>query len=235
MTINEQLMTACIEKLAGEGIEAFISNDGEAGAPALRVPRFEDNNGLLSQTIIFGFISCKLDSAKRKGLQMKHPVTQAPYDIYCYDPDSVEESPDATDLMVWSFNDGATFDWTGLSLGDAGWWDGWELEDCDHLDQRIAFLAYLMSYELIELPAVAPLTLDELRTAAVDEQSQGNKGIFCHSVNPNDSWHLQVDPSGALVMHMSNADKVLPIQALHFDEAGRLVIEGHVVLTRATL
>lgn len=235
MTINQQLTAACIEKLSAEGIESFISDEGEDGGPVLRVPRLEDGNGLLCQTTIYGFISCKLDGAKLQGLQMNHPLTGTPYDIYCYDPDTIEQRPDAADLLVWSFNDGATFDWTGLSLGDAGWWDGWELDDCDQLDQRIAFLAYLLSYEVIDLPAVTPLTLEELRLVTTREQLAGNKGLYCSSVRPADSWFLQVNPCGSLVMLMSNADTVLPITADHIDEAGRLVINGHFALTRSTI
>lgn len=235
MITSDQLIASCIERLASEGIEAFAdNNDGDADSPTLRVPRLEDQNGLLCQTIIYGFISCKLAGNKHKGLRIKHPVTGAPYDIYCYDPDCLEDSPDAADLMVWSVTDDTVFDWTNLSLGDAGWFDGWELTDCDHLEQRVAFLTYLMSYEIIDLPKVEPLTLDELKRVATAEQAKGNKGRFCFARRPNDSWHLQVDPSGSLVMLMSNAEKVLPITAEHIDEAGRLVIDDHVALTRAT-
>ncbi|MPQ71479.1 hypothetical protein [Pseudomonas sp. MWU12-2323] len=156
MITNEQLITFCVEKLAAEGIPAFATTaPANNDAPMLRVPRLENDRELLCQARIFNFISCKLDGQKRKGFRVNHPVTGALCDIYCYDPESSKESPGAIDLMVWSANVGATFDWTGLYAGDDGWCDGWEMDVNDNLDQRIAFLASLMSYEVIDLPKVA--------------------------------------------------------------------------------
>ena len=156
MTTNEKLIVFCIEKLAAEGVPAFVTTDpANNDAPVLRVPRLENERESLCQMRIFGFISCKLDGQKRKGFRVNHPVTGAPCDIYCYDPDSLEESPDASDLMVWSTNVGTTFDWTGLHHGEADWCDGWEMEGCEKLDRRVAFLASLMSYEVIDLPKLA--------------------------------------------------------------------------------
>jgi hypothetical protein len=234
MNNNYELLAFCIEKLTAEGIDYVLTSDpANKKPPVLRVPRLETRSELLCQTIIFGFISCKLDGNKRKGVRMNHPVTGAMYDIYCYSPDSLEESPDAIDLMVWTANAGAKFDWKDLSHGDAGWSDGWELEGCEHLDQRLAFLAYLMSYEVIDLPEATPLTLEELRTVAAASQAEGGKGVYCYGPDPDHNW-LHLDEKGELVLSMTSSSKVLHITENHIDDKGRLVIDGKIVLTSST-
>jgi hypothetical protein len=235
MNTNQALIDFCVEKLKAEQIEAsVIIHSADPDCPRISVPRMEDHKGLLSQFFINGFISCKLDGNKRKGFATKHPVTGEIYDIYVYDPDSEYEHPDASEIMSWSAHEGTQFDWTNLSLGDAEWLDGWELTGCEHLEQRPAFLAYLLSYEVIDLPEIAPLTIPELKQIAASEMASGKRGRFCHSINPNDNWHLQVTPTGELVLLQSNREQPLHINRDHIDSRGRLVIDGHIALTRST-
>lgn len=236
MTIAaQQMIAACIEKLKAEGIHAFMGVDPENAANSvLRVPSLENDAGDICQMRVYGYISCKLEGQKLKGLLMRHPLSAQPYDIYCYDPESPNVSPDASDLMFWSTHEDAAFDWTDLCLGDCGWDNGWELMDCEDIDQRLAFLSYLSSCEIIDLPEPEHLTIDELRAIAASEVSKGKTGRFCYSPNPSDSWHLKLDEAGELVMNRSESDQLLKVTADHIDEQGRLVIAGHVVLTRST-
>lgn len=231
----EEMIVACIEKLQAEGIQAFAGADPDNAANSvLRAPSLENVGGYICQMRVFGYLSSKLEGQKHKGLLMRHPVTGQSYDIYCYDPDSLEVIPDASDLMVWSFNEGAVFDWTGLSLGDAGWDNGWELMECEGIDQRLAFLTYLTTCEVIDLPAPAHLTIDELRTVAASEVNKGKAGRSCYAPNPSNNWVLALDAAGNLVMIKSESEHQVLVSAEHIDEHGRLVIDGHVVLTRST-
>ncbi|NVL49958.1 hypothetical protein F2S72_09420 [Pseudomonas syringae pv. actinidiae] len=231
----QEMIVACIAKLKAEGIPAFLGADPENAANAvLRAPSLENEAGDICRMRVFGYLSCKLNGQKLKGLLMRHPVTGEPYDIYCYDPDSLFDSPDAGDLMVWSTYEGAAFDWTDLSAGDSGWDNGWELVDCEDIEQRLAFLTYLSTCELIDLPEPEHLTISELRAVAASEISKGKAGRFCYAPDPNDNWHLALNASGELVMSMRGTQDPLVVTAEHIDESGRLVIDGHVVLSRST-
>lgn len=236
MTITtKEMITACIQKLQAEGIRAFMGADPDDAANAvLHAPALQDDTGAICRMRVFGYLSCKLNGQKRKGLLMRHPVTGEKYDIYCYDPESPEASPDASDLMVWSYHEDAEFDWTDLSLGDAGWDNGWELLDCEHIDQRLAFLTYLTTCEMIDLPEPEPLTISELRAVAASEASEGKAGRFCYAPNPSNEWYLKLDAAGDLVLSMSESQQLMKITSEHIDEQGRLVIDGHVVLSRST-
>ncbi|HDS1721631.1 hypothetical protein NPS53_08975 [Pseudomonas putida] len=236
MTVTtEEMIAACIAKLQAEGINAFMGADPEnEGNQVLLAPSLQNSAGDICQMRVYGYLSCKLNCQKRKGLMMRHPVSGEPYDIYVYDPESREDSPDASELMVWSVHEGHPFDWTELSLGDAGWDNGWELIECDHIEQRLAFLSYLTTCEVIDLPEPEPLTVEELREVAASEISKGNAGRFCYAPIPSNQWHLKLDAAGELVMSMSESQQLLKITAEHIDAQGRLVIDGHVVLTRST-
>lgn len=122
MTVTtEEMIAACIAKLQAEGINAFMGADPEnEGNQVLLAPSLQNSAGDICQMRVYGYLSCKLNCQKRKGLMMRHPVSGEPYDIYVYDPESREDSPDASELMVWSVHEGHPFDWTELSLGDAG-------------------------------------------------------------------------------------------------------------------
>lgn len=236
MTITtQQMIASCIEKLKAEGIHAFMGADpDDATNSVLRAPSIENDAGEICQMRVYGYISCKLEGQKLKGLLMRHPLSGDPYDIYCYDPDSPNDAPDASDLMVWSNHEEAAFDWTDLSLGDSGWDNGWELVDCEDIDQRLAFLSYLSTCEIIDLPEPEHLTIDELRAIAASEVNNGKTGRFCYSPNPSNYWHLKLNEAGELVMNRSESHEPLKVTAEHIDEQGRLVIAGHVVLTRST-
>ena len=237
MTVTtEEMIAICIAKLKSEGIDAFMGADPENEAnTVLLAPSLQNPAGEICQMRVYGYLSCKLGGQKRKGLLMRHPVSGAPYDIYCYDSlESVQEAPDASELMVWSVHDGHPFDWTELSIGDAGWDNGWELLDCEHIEQRLAFLTYLSTCEMIDLPDPKPLTVDELRSIASSEISKGEPGRFCYAPNPSNQWHLKLDDAGDLVMSMSESQQQTKITAEHFDAQGRLVINGHIALTRST-
>jgi hypothetical protein len=60
----------------------------------------ENESGSLRQLRVFGFISCKLNGQKLKGLRANHPFAGVLNDIYCYDPESLKGTPDAGDGMV---------------------------------------------------------------------------------------------------------------------------------------
>lgn len=232
---NQEMIVAAIEKLHAGGVRAFMGADPESAANSvMRAPSLENEAGDICRMRVFGYLSCKLNGQKLKGLLMRHPVTGQPYDIYCYDPDSLEASPDASDLMVWSTHEEAAFDWTDLSIGDSGWDNGWELVECEGIEQRLAFLTYLASCEIIDLPEPENLTIDELRSVAASEANKGKIGRFCYAPNPSNDWHLKLDEAGELVMHMSESAQSLKVTADHIDSQGRLVIDGHVALSRST-
>lgn len=241
MKSANEVVESLIAKLAAEGIEAFATvvdtDDITEGEPTIRVPVWENDKGDLSRNAVYGFIHTKLQGERRKGFQCKLPATGDNFDLYCYDPDEDGELKHHH-LMTWNTGEPFDrFDWTGVVMGDdVAWYDGWEMYDCDELVQRVAFLASLLDCEIVDLPPVRPLSRQELsdKLKALLAMPYPDH-ISCCSSNPNSLSALRFDQDGNLVIWQQFDDSLTMVKDEHFDEKGRLVIDGHVFLTRAMI
>lgn len=236
MTTNATLQEYCLTRLNEEGLEAFAEPDSDfPEETVLRVPALEcERHNGLSYKAVMAFIHGKLQGNPLKGLRGKHPVSGVDYDIYCYDPDVDGRELVASDVCVWSiYSNKDTFDWTELASDDSGWSDGWFFYDSEHLEQRLVYLASVLSYQLFDLPAPAPLTLEELCSLAKNPRDK--RGVYCRPPKgTNKPWWLRLGTAGELVLHKCNGDTAV-ITAENFDAKGRLVIDGRVGLTRAMM
>lgn len=234
MQIQDQINSTCIAQLAREGFTAFFEYE-EDGTPLIRVPELEESEYNLDRMAVFAFIHGKLQGQRGKGLRVKTPITGEHRDIYCYHPDiDAGKALEASDLVVWSALCGGVFDWTQLIDDSAGWGDGWDMPDCDELEQRSAFLSSLLDYEIIDLPAYAPLSLQELLEEALELKHQGAYWRGCTSTLPGERWYIALNEVDQLIILNRDTGWQLPLREDHIDAKGRLVVDGHVALTRAT-
>lgn len=234
MHLQDQINSTCIAQLAREGFRAFFEYEAD-GTPVIRVPDLEVNEHSLDRMAVFAFIHSKLQGQRNKGLLVKTPITGEHRDIYCYHPDIASSKVlEASDLVVWSALSGGVFDWTELIDDDAAWADGWDMPDCEELEQRSAFLCSLLDYEVIDLPAYAPLTLQELREEALELKHRGVCWRGCASPIRGERWYIALNDADQVIILNRDSGWHLPLREDHIDAMGRLVVDGHVALTRAT-
>jgi hypothetical protein len=100
--------------------------------------------------------------------------------------------------------------------------------------QRSAFLSSLLDYEVIDLPAYAPLTLQELREEALELKHRGVCWRGCTSPVRGERWYIALNDADQLIILNRVSGWHLPLREDHIDAMGRLVVDGHVALTRAT-
>ncbi|MPQ71478.1 hypothetical protein [Pseudomonas sp. MWU12-2323] len=240
MKTEQELIDYCLARLAAEGIEAFtemeLDVDGEECGIRVRVPTWECNNEelTLSRKAIYDFIHAKL-----AGLPLKGFVASAPglsfVDVYCYDQASVDEGKTLgrSDVMFWGV--GAQLDkfcWAELVEGDdSAWWDGWEApSELFFASNRLATLAAVLNCQVVDLPPVEPLTRLELIERL--KHLQPHEGIICLSEDKNDRWELHRNTDGELFLHKRKEGSMTPIHDEHFDDKGRLVLDGFVIMHR---
>lgn len=240
MKTEQEFIDYCLTRLAAEGIEAFTEverdEDGEECGIRVRVPAWECNNEelTLSRKAIYEFIHAKLAGQPLKGFVASAPGPSF-LDVYCYYPASVDDGKtlDRWDVMIWSV--GATLDkfcWTELVEGDdSAWWDGWDTpSELFFVSKRLATLATVLTYQIVDLPPVEPLTRHELIERL--KQLQPKEGIICLSEDMNDRWELRLSAEGELFLHKRKEGSMTPIHDEHFDENGRLVLDGFVIMHR---
>jgi hypothetical protein len=124
------------------------------------------------------------------------------------------------------------FSWEEAIEGDdSAWSNGWEMGgELAQISSRVANLASILNFELKELPAPKPFTVEEF----IDhlKKTSSRSGIFCHGPDHNNRWELRLSDEGALVLHMVKENTDTPITAEHIDDKGRLVFDGRVILHR---
>jgi len=225
-----ELMQEVIDKLAAEGVEAFIeprsSDDDEHHEVVLRVPAWEANDQL-SRKAVYEFIHTKLASNPAKGFVANGKDYR---DIYCYDPSVADEGKelDCWDLMVWTGGDTTPFDYRELVIGDdSAWDDGWEVSFEGSKNQRLANLWLVVHYEIIDLPAVPALS-EPMLIELLQLRGMGAE-LFCFGPDLNDRWHLRLS-DGRLVLHKASDNSLTPITQDNFDDKGRLVMDGKVLM-----
>lgn len=233
-----------IAKLAAEGIHAFVVTRESMGEDfddncesefVLRVPAWENKDHCLSREAVYQFIHTKL--AGRGGKGFLAAIPEIGYsDVYCYYPLALDTGKELNCWNVMVSCCGATlenFSWEEIVEGDdSAWWDGWDRPaKFERLPQRVATLAILLSYEIVDLPPVNPLTEQEL-IEELKKPAYATSGLFCHSTDHNERWSLRLSPAGTLVLHKAGDDSLTPITAENFDGKGGLVLGGHMLMHR---
>lgn len=232
------VMQEIIAKLAAEGIEASIETRKDADdlpeIEWLRVPSWENSEGGLCRKAVYAFLHSKLASQPGKGFVASSPLSTN-VDVYCYYPPSVEQEGrelSCWDIMVWGVGAGLeNFKWEELVEGDdSAWWDGWDMmPEFDYLDKRVANLWNLLNYQIIDMPAVPPLTHSEL--VGILKDSTTRDELFCHGPDYKDRWSLRLAENDQLVVHSALQNTVTPITEANFDK-GRVVLDGRVLMHR---
>lgn len=145
-------------KLRLHGIEASLTCDESTdGEVVLSAPQLEGADGLLSQPRIYRLISGILEDHSNSGLQIKNPLTGKVAGIFCFHPDTFMPSPDGADVEFWPAKGRSAFSWSELVGRSDDWIDGWELEGCESIGQRVAFLSAVLDGEVVSLPPYLPL------------------------------------------------------------------------------
>lgn len=241
---EQELTQEIIAKLAAEGVEAFVvtresmgedfDNGGESEF-VLRVPAWEDKERCLSREAVYEFIHSKLASQGGKGFVAAMPEVDYS-DVYCYYPLALDTGKELNCWNVMVSCCGATpenFSWEEIVEGDdAAWWDGWDTpHGLDHVAKRVAALAILLNYQIVDLAPIKPLTEQEL----IDElkkPANAINGLYCNSTKCNDRWSMRLSPAGTLVLHKPSDDSLTPITAENFDGKGGVVLNGHMLMHR---
>lgn len=149
---------AVAAKLKLHGIEATLACDESTdGEVMLSVPQLECADGLLSQPRIYRFISGILEDHSNSGLQIKNPLNGEVAGIFCFHPDTFMPSPDGADVEFWPAKGRNAFSWSELVDKSDAWIDGWELDGCESIGQRVAFLSAVLEGDVVSLPAYLPL------------------------------------------------------------------------------
>lgn len=231
MTTELELAKTCIASLASEGVEAHLTYD-DAGNARLRVPAWEAVDGDLCWRTVFAYIHRKLGGDPRNGLVLKTPNSSV-VEVFTYDPRTTEDGLPvcADDLLHWGYGKSVDeFDWEEVRQPDENVWeDGYDAHaDLAHVSQRVGFLSTLLNNEIVELPAVEPLTRQDLLDAIHNWPS----GIFCNSRKPSELLTMLVSAEGQLVVRKKSDGSLTPITDDDFDKHGRVVFEGEVILHR---
>lgn len=241
MKTEQEFIDFCLARLAAEGIEAFQEmekdENGEECGMRVRVPLWEndDDERSLSFKAIYSFIHGKLEVQHAKGFQVTAPGL-APVEVYCYYPPHVESGKelDMWDIRIWNVEGTLdNFDWTEIIEGDeaTSWWDGWDAPlELFFVSQRHANLATFLNYQIVDLPAVPPLSRQEL--VDILKKRGGPDYISCLSPDNMTVWPLRLTRAGELLLHKPDHEAVTVIKDKHFDERGRMVVDGNVALHR---
>ncbi len=231
MKVQCPITIVVLGKLKKHGIECYMEiPENEFRTPWLRVPPLEAKNCLLSRDAIYAFIHKQLAGDRRKGFACTD-VQGRFLDLYCYNPDV--ETTEQSGILIWNAGapDLECFDWTGLIEGDdSAWHDGWDVVDQGDLSDRVAFLAGLLNFKIVDLPPVKPLTLEELGTL-----TSTARGPYLYGPDLNSAWVLRVKESGELYIYKTGTGETVDVLPEHIDAKGRLVVDGHVLLTRSLL
>lgn len=239
MKDEQKFIDFCLSRLAAEGIEAFTEmelKDGEEVDLRIRVPAWECDNEekTLCRDAIYAFIHSKLAGQPYKGFSAAAPGL-AEVDVYAYHPTAIDAGETLSQLHLGVWGIGAKlelFEWTEMVEGDdSAWWDGWEFPGNLHfISQRLTNLAAVLNFTIVDLPAVSPLTRLEL----VDRlKAQGPlDSITCLSPDHNDQWCLRLNAEGELHLHKKIDGSSILIGDEHFDDKGRLVLDGFVTMHR---
>ncbi|HBP1602117.1 TPA: hypothetical protein L5U90_003217 [Pseudomonas aeruginosa] len=146
-----------VAKLYLRGIESTITCDEcTDGEVMLSVPQLEDANGMLSQPCIYRLISEFLEDHINSGLQIRNPVSDEVVGIFCFHPDTFMPSSDGADVEFWPAKGGNAFSWSALVGLSDDWCEGWELDGCELIGQRLAFLYAVLMGEVVSLPPYRP-------------------------------------------------------------------------------
>lgn len=149
---------AVTAKLQLHGIETTLTCDERTdGEVMMRVPQLEGADGLLSQPRIYRLISGILEDHFNSGLLIKNPLTGEVAGIFCFHPDTFMPSPDGADVEFWPAKGRSAFSWSELVGRTDDWIDGWELQGCESIGQRLAFLSAVLEGEVVSLPPYLPL------------------------------------------------------------------------------
>lgn len=235
MNTELQLAKKCIAALAVEGVDAHMEfNDG--GSLRLRVPAWEAEDTDLCRLTVFEFIHRKLGGQRSKGFVTKTPISGI-VEVYTYDPCCFEAGKpvSASDMLAWGYGASVDeFDWTAVVEPDGGAWeDGYDSHhEMGHLTQRLGFLSCLLNYEIVDLPAVKPLTRLELQDEILSGANSGLAYIYCRSDKKDERLILALNQQDQLVLNKRSDNSDTLITDNHFDEHGRLVFEGAVILHR---
>lgn len=243
MKTEQEFIDFCLARLSAEGIEAFTEmekdEDGEECGVRVRVPQWENDDAerSLSFKAIYSFIHAKLDGNPSKSLQVSAPGLDF-VEVYCYYPPHAEagKTLNMWDIRIWSVEASLDkFDWTEIVEGDdtTSWWEGWDAPtQLYFVSQRHANLATFLNYQIIDTPPVPPLSRQELVNIL---KKRIQDSISCLSPNGMTIWPLRLTWAGELVLHKPDDESVTVIKNEHFDERGRLVVDGAVALHRCNL
>lgn len=153
MICTIQLAEQCAAKLNELGCDAFVqcdeSTDGEV---ELHVPSLEDNDGMLCKRRTYLLVSKLLDNSGSKGLSLSSPVSGQPVGVFCFHPDTFEPSTDGSDVEFWPSSAGTSFQWSQLAPDSIQWCCGWPVDRSYEVGERVAFIAALLSAEVVDLP-----------------------------------------------------------------------------------
>lgn len=146
-----------VAKLKQRGIDSTITCDESTdGELMLSAPQLEDANGMLSQPCIYRLIGDFLEDHINSGLQIRNPLTGEVAGIFCFHPDTFMPSPDGADVEYWPAKGRTAFSWLELVGRSNEWIEGWELDGCEHIGQRLAFLSAVLDGEVVSLPPYRP-------------------------------------------------------------------------------
>lgn len=232
MTTELELAKACITSLAAERIEAHLTYD-EAGTPRLCIPTWEADDGDLCWRKVFAFIHQKLGGNPRNGMVTKTPISGI-VEVWTYDPCVAEDgnAVGALDLLYWGYGKSVDeFNWEAVAQPDErAWEDGYDAHpELSHVSQRVGFLSTLLNSEIVELPPVPPLTRQDLLEAL---DNAGPAGLYCNTRKRSEILQMVLNASGKLVVRKRSDGSETPVTDEHFDQHGRVVFEGEVILHR---
>lgn len=246
----EEVTSEVIQKLAAEGIEAVMVerpkgwdgaevDDGDEAktVSVLSIPAWEDKDGELSRKAFYEFIHSKLKDTPGKGF-MAVSSASADCDLYLYNPKTVEDgcALDCWDLLVLSTDRTLSdFNWQEMVEGDdCAWCDGWDVTPAlAYLPKRLANLHMLLNHEIVDIPALQPLSEQELIEMLM-RQGEGSY-LVCHNADHKDRWLLRLSSDKTLALHKQSTNVITPINQSHIDDKGRLVVDGEVLIHRLWL
>lgn len=244
MQVNSerQIIDEIIKKLATEGVSALMvrrpsEDDENEYVDVLSVPAWEGTDGYLSRKAVYQFIHTKLAGQAGKGFLAAVPGIDT-CDVYAYDPTAIDEGRtlNCWDVNVSCFRIGESildnFQWDEMVGGDdTAWWEGWDMPGpLDYLTKRVANLYHLANYQIVDLPTVKPLSVQEL--IGILKKRGAGGSLFCHGPDYNDRWGLRLIGDDSLVLHKQSDNSLTPITQDNIDAKGRLVLDGQLLMHR---